>query len=198
MPFEIRPYHKSDLSALYRICLQTADGGKDASHLFSDPQLIGDYYAVPYAVLEPELCFVVTNGNDVCGYIVGCKASQDFSIQCEQQWFPELRVKYPLQCESISPLNDRLISCIHSGYQPRPEFSNYPAHLHINLLSNTQGHGLGAQLINTFIDNLKALNIAGLHLEVSSDNFGAISFYEKMGFKVICEFEHSIGYGMNL
>ncbi|PKG38235.1 GNAT family N-acetyltransferase [Psychromonas sp. Urea-02u-13] len=198
MPFEIRPYRDADLTSIYKICMQTADGGKDASHLFTEQQLIGDFYAVPYVILESDVCWVVSRGDEVCGYIVGCKSSQSFSLQCEEQWFPTLRTKYPLASKSISPLNDRLLRLIHDGYQPRPEFANYPAHLHINLLGNTQGHGLGAKLINAFIDNLKTLTVAGLHLEVSRDNAGAISFYEKMGFEVICEFEHSIGYGMCL
>ncbi|MCP4325033.1 MAG: GNAT family N-acetyltransferase [Alteromonadales bacterium] len=198
MPFEIRPYCANDLSAIYKICLQTADGGKDASHLFNIKELIGDYYAAPYAVLEPEVCFVVFFNNEACGYIVGCRSSQNFSEQCETDWFPVLRDKYPLNSNSISPLNEHLIELIHDGYKPRPEFKEYPAHLHINLLSNTQGHGLGGKLIKTFIDNLKKLKVSGVHLEVSSDNYGAIAFYEKVGFKVICEFEGSIGYGMSL
>ena len=198
MPFQIRPYQSDDLASLYEICLQTADAGKDASHLFSDRALIGSFYSAPYAALEAEVCFVVTHENTVCGYIVGCKSSSDFSAQCESQWFPTFRARYPLNSESHSLLNSRLLTYLHSGYQPRPEFSQFPAHLHINLLANTQGHGLGAKLMTAFIDNLKNLQVVGLHLEVSRDNLGAICFYEKMGFEIICEFEHSIGYGMYL
>lgn len=198
MSFEIRPYCKEDLNALYNICLQTANSGKDASHLFNNKELIGSYYSAPYGLFEADVCFVVCHNNEVCGYIVGCKSSEDFSKQCESNWFPMLRKKYPLGSDSISALNTRLISLTHEGYQPRPEFKDYPAHLHINLLAHTQGHGLGVKLIKTFIDNLKKLNVSGVHLEVSSDNKAAIAFYEKIGFKVICKFEGSIGYGMYL
>jgi len=204
MSFKIRPYRTEDLSAVYQICLQTADGGQDASKLFINKDLIGHFYAAPYVVFEPEVCFMVTINDEVCGYIIGCKSSASFALQCESEWFPKLREKFPLESKSksksksISRLNDRILKLIASGYQPQPEFKNYPAHLHINLLPNTQGHGLGGKLISVFIDKLKALRIAGLHLEVSRDNVGAIAFYEKMGFEVICEFEHSIGYGMHL
>ena len=176
MPFEIRPYQTDDLTSLYEICLQTADAGKDASHLFTDRALIGSFYSAPYAILEEEVCFVVTHENTVCGYIVGCKSSSDFSAQCESQWFPSLRSQYPLESKTNSLLNSRLLTHLHNGYQPRPEFSLYPAHLHINLLASTQGHGLGAKLITAFINNLKRLQVAGLHLEVSRDNLGAICF----------------------
>ena len=39
--FEIRPYHPTDLTALYRICLGTGDSGQDAAHLYRDPDVIG-------------------------------------------------------------------------------------------------------------------------------------------------------------
>jgi hypothetical protein len=69
MPFEIRPYRDADLNSIYKICMQTADGGKDASHLFAEQQLIGDFYAVPYVILESDVYWVVSRDNQVCGYI---------------------------------------------------------------------------------------------------------------------------------
>lgn len=198
MSFKIRPYHREDLAALYQICLQTADGGADASHLFSDKELIGSYYAAPYGFFEPEVCFMVSFNDQVCGYIVGCKSSLNFAKQCEENWFPALRLQHALKGKMDNTLSERVVSLIHTGYQPRPEYADYPAHLHINLLPNTQGHGLGRQLITTFLDKLRELKVSGVHLEVSTTNRAAISFYEKVGFTVIAEFEHSIGYGMRL
>ena len=60
MEFKIRPYHPSDLSRLYDICVQTGDCGRDVTHDYPDPDLFGQFYAAPYAVLEPDLCFVLT------------------------------------------------------------------------------------------------------------------------------------------
>ena len=57
MDFAIRPYHPSDLCALYRVCLLTGDSGQDASQLYRDPELLGHIYVAPYAVFEPDLCF---------------------------------------------------------------------------------------------------------------------------------------------
>ena len=46
MKFKIRPYHPTDLTALYKICLLTANSGGDASKLFSIPDLVGHFYII--------------------------------------------------------------------------------------------------------------------------------------------------------
>lgn len=51
----IRPYRQSDLDDLYRICLLTGANGGDASHLFTDPMLLGHLHAAAYGWFEPEL-----------------------------------------------------------------------------------------------------------------------------------------------
>ena len=94
MPFTIRPYHPSDLVALYRVCLQTGDSGKDARHLCRDEELLGHCYVAPYAVLEPDLCFVLLDDGAPRGYVLGTRDSPAFRIQTEQEWFPVLRTRY--------------------------------------------------------------------------------------------------------
>jgi hypothetical protein len=55
----IRRAALSDLPYLYEICLKTGDAGKDASALFNDPYLMGQYYATPYLLFPAGICFVV-------------------------------------------------------------------------------------------------------------------------------------------
>ena len=198
MKFKIRPYHPSDLTSLYKICLLTGNSGKDATNLLSDPDLIGHFYAAPYALFEPEVCFVITNNNKPCGYIIGTKDSQKFYEKCERDWFPILRERYSIAEESNKSFNSVIIKRLHEGHKVKDELCNYPAHLHINLLPETQGQGLGRKAMNLFIDKLKELNVSALHLEVGKANPGAIKFYEKLGFHIVKEFEHSIAFGMKL
>ena len=56
----VRPYHPADLDALYRVCLETGDAGRDATALYDDPTLLGHVYAAPYALFEPELASNLT------------------------------------------------------------------------------------------------------------------------------------------
>ena len=195
---EIRPYQPSDLESLYKICLLTAKSGKDATRIYTDPRLVGHFYAAPYAILEPELTFIATLDGKPSGYILGTKNSEDFRNKTEEQWFPKLREKYPLPTDDDDSADANIIRLIHKGYVFKEGHVDYPAHLHINLLPITQGKGLGKKIMLTFIKKLKELNVTALHLEVGKKNIGAIGFYKKMGFHEIVEYEYSIAFGILL
>ncbi len=194
----IRPYHPSDLSALYRICLQTGDSGKDASNQYKDPDLLGQYYAAPYAVLEPDLCFVLLCNRELCGYILGTQDSAKFYELCEKEWFPILRERYPLPKPEDKSAEAHIIRCIHSGHKFNNDLILYQAHLHIDILPQGQGQGMGRKLIETFLNKLRELKVPSVHLRVGETNPGAIKFYERVGFHVIREYDDDVAFGMKL
>jgi ribosomal protein S18 acetylase RimI-like enzyme len=195
---EIRQYHHSDLTSLYKICLLTANSGKDASDLYKNHDLVGHLSAAPYAIFEPELTFIVTLNNEPSGYILGTKNSMAFYQKCETDWFPILRKRYPFPHDDDSSHDAKIIRRIHNGYVVKEELLNYPAHLHIDLLPDLQGMGLGRKIMNTFIEKLNSLDIPALHLEVGKSNLGAIEFYKRMGFHELKEYQYSIAFGINL
>lgn len=198
MPFSIRPYHPADLYSLYEICLKTGYGGEDATHRYQDPQLLGHLYAAPYAVFEPDLCFVLTHEDAPVGYILGTRDSAAFVEHCERDWFPVLRRRYPLPpTENTSP-DAGIIRAIHQGHSVDPEFAEYPAHLHIDLLPIGQGQGWGRRMMQTFLDRLRALDVPGVHLGVGIQNERAIGFYERVGFVRVLEANTWLGLGMKL
>ena len=198
MPDTIRPFHPSDLPALYHICLRTGKSGEDASTLFDRPELIGQVYVAPYTFHDPALCFVLTGAGKPIGYILGTRDSQAFFAWCEQQWFPILRQQFPLDSNRGSCLQQRIIERIHAGHQVDPDFTLYPAHLHIDILPEGQGCGNGRKLMHCFLAKLRELKVAGLHLQVGKSNPGAIKFYERLGFEQIKEDENSLAFGMHL
>ncbi len=198
MPFTIRSYHPSDLVALYRVCLLTGENGNDASQLYRDEELLGHYYVAPYAVLEPDLCFVLLDDGSPCGYILGTRDSQAFYTQTEQEWFPVLRARYALPPANDQSRDAGMIRHIHQGMHVDPELGAYPAHLHIDLLPVGQGQGWGRTLMQTFLARLRELHIPGVHLGVGGRNTRAIAFYERMGFQAITRSEGGILFGMRL
>ncbi len=195
---EIRPYKPSDLDSLYTICLKTGDSGKDASRKYKDPKLLGHLYVAPYAVIEPELVFIATLNGTPSGYILGTKNSKLFRVISESEWFPNLRAQYPLPSDDDISADAIIIKRIHEGYILKKELTDYPAHLHVDLLPSTQGKGIGRKIMQVFIDKLKELNVPALHLEVGKKNLAAVGFYKKMGFHEIVEYEYSIAFGMKL
>jgi ribosomal protein S18 acetylase RimI-like enzyme len=198
MPFAIRPYHPSDLVALYRVCLLTGDNGNDARQLYRDEELLGHYYAAPYAVLEPDLCFVLLADGTPCGYILGTRDSDTFRAQTEQEWFPPLRVRYPLPPDTDRSRDADMIRLINRGMHHTSEPVGYPAHLHIDVLPIGQGQGWGRKMMQTFLDRLRALHVPGVHLGVGRRNPRAIAFYERMGFQQLSSSEGGILFGMRL
>ena len=198
MNFAIRPYHPSDLYALYQVCLRTADSGRDGTLLYRDPDLPGQLYVAPYAVAEPDLCFVLTADAAPCGYVLGTRDSAAFARWCETEWFPVLRVRYPLPAPGDRSPGARVIREIHTGMDVHPALAAYPAHLHIDLLPIGQGHGWGRRLMAVLLERLQTLHAPGVHLGVGKRNPGAIQFYERMGFHRVIDADTWIAFGMAL
>lgn len=197
--FAIRPYHPSDMPALYRICLRTGSHGKDASGLYRDPDLLGHYYAAPYAFFEPDLCFVLTCDRTPCGYVLGTRNSPAFRDRCERDWFPFLQQRYPVPQPDDTSADAQIIYLIHADQRANgPLEDAYPAHLHIDLLPEGQGQGWGRKLMQAFLDRLRDVGVRGVHLGVSQANPGAIAFYERVGFQRVEEHPTWIAFGMRL
>lgn len=184
--FSIRPYHPTDLPALYHICLKTGHNGEDASSLFSDPELLGHYYAGPYAVAEPHLAIVLTRHYRPVGYALGARDSAAFGRWCEDSWFPPLRERYPLPVTpSQSDAERSVIEAIHRGRAQKNLWPAFPAHLHIDILPEGQGQGFGRRLMERLWERLIDLAVPGVHLGVGIDNTRAIAFYRHIGFEEI-------------
>jgi len=196
MIFAIRPFEAGDLPALYRICLLTGDAGGDATPLYRDPDLMGHYYAAPYAVLEPELCFLLTADGEPCGYVLGTGDTAAFNERAERDWFPALRARLPHPEENDTSADAGMLRLIHAGYSIHPDVRDYPAHLHIDLLPSAQRKGLGRKLIACYLAALRARGVSAVHLGVGERNVGAIAFYEKVGFHLIGAYPGWRAYGM--
>lgn len=200
MSFAIRPYHLSDLCALYTVCLKTGDAGQDASHLYKNGELFGHVYVAPYVAFEPELAFVLTHHGAPVGYVLGTRDSVAFAERSEREWYPVLRQRYPLPAADDHSPDAGMIRALHRVPSAHAEMADYPAHLHIDLLPVGQGQGWGRRLIEIFLDRLRQIDVPAVHLGVAIKNERAIGFYERLGFTRIVVYEEWgwIGYGMKL
>ena len=197
--FSIRSYKSTDTSAVYEICLKTGNSGQDATHLFSDPLVLGHIYVGPYMEFEPQSVFILEDDQGPCGYIMGVLDSQTYYQWMHSEWLPKIRVNYkkptgnPDTWDETEKITDLLFHPVSQRLLP-----DYPAHLHIDLLSRAQGKGQGKLLMDRFIDYLKYNKIPGLHLELSSNNDRAFNFYRKYGIEELDRDNESIIMGYHL
>jgi GNAT superfamily N-acetyltransferase len=188
----IRRAFAPDLPYFYEICLKTGNAGKDAASLFNDPFLLGHYFAAPYLFYPQGIAFTAEEDCRPSGYSIAACDTTDFNRWMEAEWLPPLRKLFPV---FVPPGRIRsrdeggLFQSIHSTHFPPetawPWLAEYPAHLHINLLPQAQGRGIGRLLIKKLCAELSRRGIPGVHLGVNGKNTGAIAFYHKTGFSFL-------------
>ena len=197
--FSIRSYKSADTSAAYEICLKTGNSGQDATHLFSDPLVLGHIYVGPYMEFEPQSVFILEDDQGPCGYIMGVLDSQTYYQWMHSEWLPKIRVDYKKPTGDPDTWNEteKITNLL---FQPESQrlFPGFPAHLHIDLLSRAQGKGQGKLMMDRFIDYLRYNNIPGVHLELSSSNDRAFNFYRKYGMQELDRDNESIIMGYYL
>jgi ribosomal protein S18 acetylase RimI-like enzyme len=180
---QIRPYRPGDLADVYDVCVRTADGGGDARGQYSTDDLMPDIFAGPYVQLEPEHAFVLDDGTRVVGYVIATSDSARFARRYRDEWIPSLGKKYRRPPTPATTAEDRLLALhFDPDRMVAAEVAAYPAHLHIDLLPQSQGQGLGRRLIETLLDALAAEGVPGVHLVMASSNVKARAFYDRLGF----------------
>jgi len=200
----IRPFRSGDEPALVDICLKTADAGADATGVLDDDDLWAEIFALPYAARHPDFAFVAeTDDGRVVGYIVATPDTRAFEEWFRTEWWPRHRGRWPEpEGEAGGDAETRQAGILRYAYRRRggaePYGDDYPAHLHIDLLPEAQGQGLGRDLIETLIGALRERGVAGLHLVAAADNAGAIAFYPRVGFAPLPSHDGAQAFGLRL
>ncbi|KAK7061938.1 pheromone-regulated membrane protein 10 [Favolaschia claudopus] len=183
MPAAIRKATIADEPGLSHICLVTADAGNSAEHLHDFKELPGLVYAVPYLSLPTTWAFVLADGSDVVGYIVGSTDTRAYEKYASEHWWPVQAEKY--QPKDMVREGDKkyaaLLRKMHTAPDANISFS--PAHMHINILESYRGQGWGRRMVQTAVDHLKGQGINKLWLGMDPRNSDAAKFYERLGFK---------------
>ncbi len=199
----IRKAEASDKDAIEDICYRTGYMGEDLSGLeqFNDRILFAALFCQYYILYEKQHCFVAvdTEKNKVVGYILGTPdtKSQRRKVTFAMGWRIALRIlsvtiwKYPESLKAV----------LHfiGGFEPSSDdfiYTQYPAHLHINILPDYQKSGIGKKLITAFEHHIQSFS-KGVHLITSNKNSKAIPFYRKMGYHLLKEKESKLWKGID-
>lgn len=182
----IRPYRPQDRADVYEVCIRTAHLGGDASGIYQNPRILPEIFAGPYAHLEPELAFVVADGDRVVGYIVGTADTERFVTRFRQEWLPQVAAAYPAVTGEPQTPDEVMAHLLHTPERMMvPELVKYPAHLHIDLLPGYQRAGHGRALMDNLTRALRYAGAPAVHLGMVTDNVNARPFYDRLGFHVI-------------
>ncbi|MEU5040392.1 GNAT family N-acetyltransferase [Streptomyces griseorubiginosus] len=183
----IRPYGPQDRAALDDICVRTAHAGQDARPHYRDPGVFPAAFAQPYARLEPELVFVLDDGEGrAVGYVVGTADTPRFVADYRAKWIPLVADRYPMPAGPPRTPDEEIVALLHDPERMLvPEVAAYPAHLHIDLLPEWQGRGYGRALMGSLLGALHEKGVPAVHLCMLSANTAARAFYDRLGFHEI-------------
>lgn len=178
-----RPHSPTDRSGVYDVCVRTADGGGDATGLFSSDDLMPDIFAGPYLELEPALAFVLDDGGVVVGYVLGAADTARWAALQRARWLPTVSAKYPLPAHPKTR-EEHLVDLLHHPeWNVYPELADHPAHLHIDILPGYQGAGWGRALMRAYLAALRERGVPAVHLSMLTANTPARAFYDRLGFR---------------
>ena len=195
----LRAANTADLPELLRVCLETGDSGKDATHLHNLPELVGDIYVAPYVIHEPDFAYALLAENKVVGYLLGVLDTESFEKVLVDKYWPVAKAKYQQIDFEITPSDQELLAELDKqGFSDEEITKKYPSHLHIDIVESHQGAGYGKSMIAYLLNELKQAGSSGVHLHMSASNDRARVFYKKFGFIEVIEDANECIMGLTL
>lgn len=180
---KLTPSSLADLPGLLKVCLETADGGKGATHLHNLHDLVGEIYVAPYVIYEPNFAFSLKANEKVVGYVLGALDTGRFESNLVVDYWPATKAKYAALTQDLTPKDVSLIKELNrQGFSPAELIAQYPSHLHIDIIESHQGLGYGKTMILHLLKALQDAGSSGVHLHMSASNDRAKGFYKKIGF----------------
>ena len=204
-PWRIRPYCPSDRSAVFQLCGDTAFFGDPLERFFDARELFLDTFATYYTDIASDHVWVAAgNDDEILGYLMGCPDTLAYSDWSRQHLLTIVWRMIMLRYHGWP--TRKTVDYIWRYFRlrvPYLDLSPYPAHLHIAVRSGWRGQGMGAALMQTYLDQLRNENIPGVHLETTSENRIAVPWYERLGFRLLQSvpsdlYKASLGHSVDL
>lgn len=140
------------------------------------------------------------------GYTIATPSTPAFVSDYRSKFHPGVISQHGIKADSPTtqidgtPVNDEselardfrtlIFNPEHMLHEDYPNLvGDYPAHLHIDILSSHTGQGWGEKLIDMLLDKLKSEGVRGIHLGMVAENRRAGKFYDRIGFVRFDEME---------
>jgi ribosomal protein S18 acetylase RimI-like enzyme len=183
----IRPYQLGDREAVRKICCDTADAGEPVENFFHDRELIADLVTRYYTDYEPQSSWVAEADGRVVGYLNGCLDSRRYRRALAGRIVPMALLRAIGRGALARRQTWRWLGAVartllRGGLERGKSLQLYPAHVHVNVLTDFRGDRVGQRLMERFFQQVKAAGLSGIHASVRGDNSGGCRFFERMGF----------------
>ena len=146
----IRPYEPADRARVRHICFVTGYIGEPVDWQWRDAESFADIFTGYYTDAEPQSALVAEIDGEVVGYLLGC-------VDSSRAWNPATVVGRQITRRGIAfrpgtagfvwrAVGDVIVDAAHRRLPPSPfADSRWPAHLHIDLLRDARGRGVGCR-----------------------------------------------------
>jgi len=185
----IRHYRVPDQAAVLEIAADTAYFGEPVEAFLEDRKLYGDAFARYYTEYEARYAWVAENSAGVTGFLLGCVDTARQAKQWRRYILSKVLVnaisgRYKLGRLTTSFALGMLLGAI-TGEEAKVDLAIYPAHMQIDIRQGYRGMGVGRRLIESYLEQLRGMRVAGVHLGTTSHNEAACHLYEKVGFQIL-------------
>jgi GNAT superfamily N-acetyltransferase len=160
--------------------------GESASAFWRHEASWADVWTSYYTDKEPGSIHIATIDDAVVGYLLGCIDTASMRPTTDELLMASIRRHWLLVRRGTAGFLIRaMLDGLRDRESARGEFldARWPAHLHIDLLPVARGTGLGARLMQRWLDQLGAAGSPGCHLATLVENARAYAFFEKSGFR---------------
>lgn len=188
----IRNYQPADRPAIRQIACDTADAGGPVERFFHDRQAFADVLTRYYTDYEPGSLWVADCDGQVVGYLTGCLNTRIQERVTRGQILPKVIVGAVARgalwhIDAWHLLAAFIGTVALGGFPHRIDLTAYLAHFHINIREGFRGGGVGPQLVEAFKQQADRAGVQGIYVVTRGDNAGGRRFFEKMGFRLLCE-----------
>jgi ribosomal protein S18 acetylase RimI-like enzyme len=191
---DVRRYQARDRDAVREICRVTAYGGGEKLRPV-DPLLLTDLMTRYYTDFTPEAVWVAERRGRVVGYLAGCFDEAPLRRAMVRSIVPRAVAAALARGLLLRPALWRLVAVTPrflaaerragAGDSSGDLLAAYPAHLHVNLLPEARGRGVGERLVAQLCIEAARRGLPGVHATVLEDNRGARRFFERLGFTAL-------------
>lgn len=180
----IRKFEDKDYTNVQYVCLNS-EGGEINEEL-------GEFILITfcnyYIEHEKENCFVLDDDGTAVGYIICAENYDAYKTIFDNDFLP-LTKKFSNELQQWA-LDSTILQNKHK--------SDYPAHLHIDLLPAYHRRGWGGKLLQALFEHLRSKGIPGVMLTAGIENVNAGNFYKKYGFEHIETEGTDVAFGIKL